>query len=215
MKHIPFLPALFAMIAFTEAAPFAFAQNDFNPRDVQAGTRFLAALDDTLSTRDLKAGDHFEARTLEPLVTGAGATLGAGAQIRGHVDKVEQGRKTGRARLWLTFDDVRTVGGWCPIVAVVDDVPGVHSIRVDNRREGEIETQSAKGQDEMAAIAAGAFVGAAAGVAARNEKDAAVGAAVGAATAFMAVSGLGQELTLAKDTKLELTLERDLAIALR
>ena len=208
MRVIRLIPILLAAALI---APRAGAQNS-DPRDVAAGTRFLASLQGTLSTKDLKPGDRFEVRTLEPLVTGDGQTLRPGAEIRGHIDKVEQAHKTGRARLWLTFDDVRTADGWRPLVAVVDDVPGVHSVRVDYRREGEIETQGSKRQDEEAAIAAGAFVGAAAGVAARNGKDAAIGAAVGAATAFMAVSGLGEELTLAKDTKLELTLERGLPL---
>lgn len=208
VKYVP--PVLIA--AVMAAVPFALAQNNAPPRDIAAGTRFLASLQDTLSTKDLKAGDHFEVRTLEPLITAGGGTLRPGAEIRGHVDKAEQGHKTGRAKLWLTFDDVKTPQGWLPLVAVVDDVPGVHSVRVDNQREGEIEAQHSPRRDEEAAIAAGAFVGAAAGVAARNGKDAAVGAAVGAATAFMAVSGLGEELTLTKDTKLELILERDLAL---
>jgi hypothetical protein len=200
------------LVVSIAVAPLLSAQDNINPRYVSAGTRFLASLQDTLSTKDLKAGDHFQVRTLEPLVTPNGETLRPGAEIRGHVDKVEQAHKTGRAKLWLTFDDVKTPEGWLPLVAVVDDVPGVHSLRVDNQREGEIEMQRSKRQDEEAAIAAGAFVGAAAGVAARNGKDAALGAAAGAATAFMAVSGLGEELTLAKDTKLELMLERDLPL---
>ena len=93
---------------------------------------------------------------------------------------------------------------------MVDDVPGVHSIRVDYDREGEIEANSSKRQDALEAAAAGALVGAAAGVASHNEKEAAMGAAAAAATAYMVTSGLGQELTLQKDTKIEIILERSL-----
>ena len=112
--------------------------------------------------------------------------------------------------MWLTFDDIRTPDGWVPLVAMVDDVPGVHSIRVDYNREGEIEASTSKRQEALQAAAAGALVGAAAGVAARDKKDAAIGAAVGAVTAFMVESGLGEELTLQRNTKLELILERSL-----
>jgi len=187
-----------------------------NQQDVQqAGaitpsTRFLVGLDDALGTKESKAGNDFRAHTLGPLSTPDGLVLRAGAEIRGHVDKVEQAHQTGRARMWLTFDDIHTPGGWVPIVATVSDVPGVHSVRVVYEREGEIENRTNKRQEGAQAAAAGAFVGAAAGVAAGNKKDAAIGAATGAVTAFMLSSGLGQELTLEKNTKLELVLDRAL-----
>jgi hypothetical protein len=114
--------------------------------------------------------------------------------------------------MWLTFDEISTPKGWIPIVAVVSDVPGVHSVRVAYDREGEIETRSSRSQQEAEAAAAGAFVGAAPGVAAHDAKGAALGAAAGAATAFMVTSGLGQELTLDKGMKLELTLERSILL---
>ena len=188
------------------------SQNYYNPHVVPSGTRFLAALDSTISTKEAKAGDQFQVVTLETLTEADGAVIPAGTAIRGHVDKVQKAHETGRAKLWLSFDDFKTPTGWVPIVAVVDDIPGTHSIRVDNQREGEIEAQSDTRKDAEAAAAAGAFAGAAAGVASRNAKDAAMGAAVGAVTAFMAVSGLGQEITLDRTTKLELTLERDLSV---
>jgi len=180
------------------------------PNEVIPGTRFLIRLDDAMSTQNGKAGDHFRGRTLEPVSSADGTVLPPGAAIRGHIDKIEAAHKTGRARMWLTFDDIRTPDGWVPLVAMVDDVPGVHSIRVDYNREGEIEASTSKRDEALQAAAAGALVGAAAGVAAREKKDAAIGAAVGAVTAFMVTSGLGQELTLEKNTKLELILERSL-----
>jgi hypothetical protein len=169
-------------------------------------------LGDKLSTKEDKAGKQFLVRTLEPLTAGDGTTLPAGTQIRAHIDKVQQAAKAGRARLWLTFDDIRTASGWKPLVAELIDAPGVHSIRVMYDHEGEIVAASGKRQQEEEAVAAGAIAGAAPGVAARNAKEAAVGAGIGAATAFMMTSGLGQELTVEKDTKLELVLERPLAI---
>jgi hypothetical protein len=188
------------------------AQDYYASHAIPSGTRFLAVLKNKLSTSDVKSGDIFEAVTLEPLTAIDGTVVRPGTEIRGHVDKVEQTHKTGRGRLWLTFDDIRLPGGWAPLVAVVDDVPGVHSIHVDSQRDGEIEAQADKRKDAEAAAAAGAFVGAATGVASRNAKDAATGAAIGAVTAFMAVSGLGQEVTLDPTTKLELLLERDLTL---
>lgn len=180
------------------------------PGAVTPGVRFLVGLDKAIGTKESKAGDPFTAHTLEPLTTPDGLVLKSGAEIRGHVDKIEQAHQAGRARMWLTLDDIQTPDGRLPIVAIVSDVPGVHSVRVVYEREGEIENRANNNQVAAQAAAAGAFVGAAAGVAAGDKKDAAIGAASGAVTAFMLSSGLGQELTLAPGTKLELVLDRPL-----
>jgi len=217
--RITMLPAMAALLTLTLAVSKPAPAQDQSttgaatsaaPNEVTPGTRFLIRLDDALNTKDGKAGDHFHGRTLEPVSSADGTVLPAGAEIRGHIDRIDAAHKTGRARLWLTFDDIRTPDGWVPLVAMVDDVPGVHSIRVDYNREGEIESATSKRQEALQAAAAGALVGAAAGVAARDKRDAAIGAAMGAVTAYMVESGLGQELTLDKNTKLELILERSL-----
>jgi len=182
------------------------------PSVIPNGTRFLVVLDDVISTKDAKAGASFTVHTLEPISAPDGQTLPANTEISGHIDKVEQAHKTGRARIWLTFDSVPIGGGSRSLVAFVSDIPGVHSIRVVFEREGAIEARTSKRDEQLEAAAAGAFVGAAPGVVAHNTKDAAMGAAAGAATAFMAASGLGQELTLDKDLKLELTLDHPLPL---
>ena len=218
MKRTLLLPAMAALLALSfPSASLVVAQDQPSnssgatvPKEVAPGTRFLIRLDDELGSRDSKAGRAFTAHTIEPLASADGTTLPAGAEIRGHVDKVQAAGKTGRARMWLTFDDIRTPDGWLPLIAMVDDLPGVHSIRVDYDREGEIEVNSSKRQQALEAAAAGALVGAATGVASHDEKDAAMGAAMAAATAYMVTSGLGQELTLQKETKIEIILERSL-----
>ncbi|HXN74212.1 MAG TPA: hypothetical protein VN861_16820 [Candidatus Acidoferrales bacterium] len=182
------------------------------PYEVHAGTRFLVSLQEKLSTKDDKAGKHFTARTLNEIVTADGTTLPVGAEVRGHIDKVLAAGKTGRAKLWLAFDDIRTRDGWVPLVAELIDTPGIHSIRVLYQHEGEIEATASNHQTEAEAAAAGALAGGAVGMAAHNDKDAAIGAAIGAATAFMVTSGIGQELTLAENMKLELILERPLRV---
>jgi hypothetical protein len=115
--------------------------------------------------------------------------------------------------MWLTFDDLQVRGGRAPLVAAIDDVPGVQSVRVNFAREGDIEDNSQPRRTAYEAAAAGALAGAAPGVAAHNKKDAATGAAVAAVNAFMVTSGLGEELTLQTGTKLEITLERPLYLA--
>lgn len=218
MKRTILLPATAALLALTfPSASFVSAQDQPSsspsataPNEVSPGTRFLIRLDNELGSKDSKAGRPFTAHTIEPLRSADGTTLRVGAEVRGHIDKVEAAGKTGRARMWLTFDDIRTPDGWLPLIAMVDDLPGIHSIRVDYDREGEIEVTSSKRQQAAEAAAAGALVGAAAGVASHDEKDAAMGAAMAAAAAYMVTSGIGQELTLQKDTKIEIILERSL-----
>jgi hypothetical protein len=219
MKRMIMLPAMAALLTLTLAAitPVS-AQNQSSagagtsaaPNEVVPGTRFLIGLQNVLSTKDSKKGDLFTGRTLVPLISADGTGLPAGAEVRGHVDKVESAGKTGRARMWLAFDDIKTPNGWMPLIAMVDDVPGIHSVRVDFNREGEIEVSTTKRQEAVQAAAEGALVGAAPGVIAKNEKDAAMGAAAAAAAAYMVAAGLGQEVTLEKSTKLELILERSL-----
>jgi hypothetical protein len=217
MKRIRTILAVTALIALTFVGTRPSLAQDRSsggsgdhPNQVVQGTRFLIGLDTELGTKDAKHGDAFTGHTLEPLVAADGTGLPAGAEVRGHVDKVEAAGKTGRARMWLAFDDIKTPDGWMPIVAMVDDVPGVHSVRVNFNREGEIEASTTKRNDPMQAAAAGALVGAAPGIADKNEKEAAMGAAAAAAAAYMVSAGLGQEVTLDKNTKLELILERAL-----
>jgi hypothetical protein len=220
MKRVT-LPAMAALLTLPLAATvLMFAQDrptagtatasSAAPNEVAQGTRFLVGLDNVLSTKDSKAGDAFTVRTLVPLVAADGTGLAAGTEVRGHVDKVEAAGKTGRARMWLAFDDIKTPDGWMPLIAMVDDVPGVHSIRVNYNREGEIEASTVKRQEALQAAAAGALVGATPGMVSKNEKEAAMGAAAAAAAAYMVAAGLGQEVTLEKSTKLELILERSL-----
>lgn len=227
MRPIPVLvvSAVLLAVSFAARAQTASEQrSDPVPQDsaqdspdqpgfVTPGTRFLVRLDQAISTKAAKAGEAFTAHTLDPLATPDGLVLRPGAEIRGHVDKVEQAHQAGRARIWLAFDDISTPRGWLPLVAVVSDVPGIHSVRAVYEREGEIENRTNQHREEAEAAAAGALVGAAPGVADHNKKGAAIGATVGAVTAFMISSSLGQELTLQKDTKLELVLDHPLYLA--
>jgi hypothetical protein len=180
------------------------------PDEVQAGTRLLLRLDDPISSKGSKRGEAFTAETLDRVYSADGTALTPGAKVRGHVDRVDGAGKTGKARLWLTFDDIQTPNGWLPLIAMVTAVPGVHSIRVNYNREGAIEANSVKRNEALEAAAAGALVGSAAGVASKDTKDAAMGAATAAAAAYMVSSGMGQEITLEGGTKVEVILERSL-----
>jgi hypothetical protein len=177
---------------------------------VAPGTKFLVRLEDDMNTKDLHRNQSFRVRTLEPLEAGQGFYLPAGAQILGHVSRFESAGTTGRAKLWLTFDDVVTRFGKLPIVAEVTAVPGDHSIKSGPLQEGVIEGRNSTQKGAAEAAAAGAANGAIKGVKDRNKKEAAEGAALGALEAYLMEAGRGEELNLPRGVKLELELERAL-----
>jgi hypothetical protein len=177
---------------------------------VTPGTKFLVKLEDELSTKGTHENAKFKVKTLEPLEAGSGIYLPSGAEIRGHISRVEPAGVAGRAKLWLTFDEIRTKFGKLPIVAEVVGVPGDHSVKSATTQEGLIEGHSGNQRDAAQAAAAGAAIGAVKGVKDKNKKEAAEGAALGAITAYLMESGRGHELNLPKGAKLELELERAL-----
>ena len=177
---------------------------------VVPGTRVLVKLMDSLNTKETKENKRFKVKTLEPLEAGSGIYLPAGAEIRGHVSRVESAGAAGHARIWLTFDEIRTRFGALPIVADVVGVPGDHSVKSGNIEEGMIEGRRSAQKAAREAAAEGAAIGAVHGVKHKNAKEAAEGAAVGALEAYLIESGRGHELNLPKDAKLELELGRTL-----
>jgi hypothetical protein len=177
---------------------------------VVPGTRFLVRLESDLNTKEVHKNQPFHVRTLEPLEAGQGNYLPPGAVIVGHVSRVDPAGTTGRAKIWLTFDEIQTQFGKLPIVAEVASVPGDHSIKSGQLPEGVIEGRSSTQKDAAQAAAAGAAMGAMHGVKDKNKKEAAEGAALGALEAYLMEAGRGQEIELPKGAKLELELERAL-----
>ena len=122
---------------------------------VAPGTKFLVRLEDEMNTKDLKRNQSVRVRTLEPLEAGQGFYLPAGAEIRGHISRLERAGTTGRAKLCVTFDDIVTRFGKLPIVAEVTAVPGDHSIKAGPVQEGVIEGRGSTQRDAAQAAAAG------------------------------------------------------------
>ena len=178
---------------------------------VVPGTKFLVRLDDELDTKETREKKRFKVTTLEPLEAGSGLYLPPGAQIRGHVSHVESAGVAGRAKIWLTFDDIHTKFGTLPIVAEVASVPGDHSVRTGTaQKEGLIEGRTSTQQAAAEAAAAGAAMGAVKGVKDKDKREAVEGAAAAALAAYLIESGRGHEIDLPKGAKLELELERAL-----
>jgi hypothetical protein len=178
---------------------------------VVPGTRVLVRLEEDLSTAsDTKEGRRFNVTTLEPMTAGSGIYLPSGAEIRGHVSRIEPAGITGRAKIWLVFDEIRTRFGSLPIVASVVGVPGDHSVRSSPEKEGLIEGKTSTQQAAGQAAAEGAGMGALKGIKDKNAKEAAERAAEAALAAYLMEAGRGHELELPKGAKLELELDRAL-----
>jgi hypothetical protein len=178
---------------------------------VPNGTHFLVGLDDEVNTGKDRVNKKFEVKTLEPIESTNGTVIPPGAKIRGHISRIEPAGTTGRARIWLTFDEIDTHHGRLPLVAFVSSVPGEFSVKPGESKEGEIEARTSKGTQELEAAAGGAAMGATAGgKATHSAKGAAAGAAIGGLAGFLVASGFGQELDLQKGTKLDLVLDRPL-----
>src|SRR6267142_687744 len=150
--------AMAGTIPQTSAEPSSVAVNA-----VPSGTHFLVRLDDELSTGKHKVNKKFEAKTLEPLETSNGYILQSGAKVRGHISRIEPAGLTGRARIWLSFDDIDTHHGRLPLVAEVSSVPGDFGVKPGESKEGEIDARTSKGTRDLEAAAAGAAIGATVG----------------------------------------------------
>jgi hypothetical protein len=177
---------------------------------VVPGTKFLVKLEMDLNTKDLHRNQAFRVRTLEPLEAGSGIFLPSGAVILGHVSRVESAGAAGRAKVWLTFDEIQTHFGRLPIVAEVAGIPGDHSLRAGGVVEGVIQGKASSEKDAAEAAAAGAAKGAYKGVKDKDKKEAAEGALMGALEAYLLEAGRGEELDLPQGSKLELELQRSL-----
>src|ERR1700746_3094991 len=127
---------------------------------VVPGTRFLVSLESNLNTKEVHKNQPFRVRTLEPLEAGQGNYLPPGAVIAGHISRVDPAGTTGRAKIWLTFDEIQTRFGKLPIVAEVASVPGEPSNKAGMLQKGFIEGRSSTKKDAAKAAAAGAAMGA-------------------------------------------------------
>jgi hypothetical protein len=178
---------------------------------VPQGTIFLIQLSDHLDTRTVKAGNHFQARLAEALVTPSGQTLDSGKKIKGHVSAIEPGFRT---RILLSFDEIETAKGWVPLIATVTGVPGEHGLRQIGE-EGEIGRQGMTKEQIAEAIVVGAGKGAVEGKRSGGNRGAAAGAGSGAAESAVSAFESGHDLILEKGTALEIRLDRNLQLSSR
>jgi hypothetical protein len=167
------------------------------PRVVAAGTALNIVLQQALSTKTARAEDPVVAELAEDVVVDGDVLLPRGSEVRGHVVIAQRsGRVKGRARLVVSFEEVRVEGRSYPIQATGFDVTA----------------GSSKGQDAKiagGAAAAGAVIGAIADGGSGAVKGGLIGGAAGGAAVL---ATRGAEVELASGSSYEVKLQKSLRL---
>jgi len=168
---------------------------------VPDGTRFVAVLDNALSTADARDGDLFTMTARSP-------SRYEGAVIQGFVSTVDESwGRTGRAGLTLNLRSIRLRNGSAyQFAGVIEDIrtPDGEAVRVD--REGTVDSQDNRTQKAVERGAIGAALGAVIGAVVGGGKGAAIGAVIGAGGGASTVLIEGRNrLDLPRGTELTIT----------
>jgi hypothetical protein len=178
--------------------------NTGSPADVfvvPLGARFVASLDNALSTTNAREGDLYTMTVRSP-------SQYEGAVIQGFVSSVnESGRLTGRSSTTLDFRSIRLRNGSSyQFDGVIEDIrtPDGETARVD--REGTVDTEDSQTRKTVERGAIGAPLGAIIGAVAGGGKGAAIGAVIGAgAGAGSVIVGGRDRLDLPRGTEVTIT----------
>lgn len=139
------------------------------PIEIPAGTTFEARIDQTLSTRRSRAGEHFHASLAAPMVVDGREVISQGAPMDGTVIMCRpSGRFKGRGEIAFRLDSIEYRGQQVPIQTSLDArVSGAHK------------------KADILFIGGGAGTGAAIGAMAGGGPGAAIGAGAGAGAGFV------------------------------
>jgi hypothetical protein len=167
------------------------------PRIVASGTALPIVLQQALSTKTAKPEDPVVAELAEDVVVDGDVLLPKGSEVRGHVVSAQRsGRVKGRARLVVSFEEVRAEGRSYKIQATGFDVTAGSSKGKDAKIAG-------------GAAAGGAVIGAIAGGGSGAVKGGLLGGAAGGA-AVLATRGV--EVELASGSSYTIKLQKSLRL---
>ena len=142
---------------------------------VQDGTRFVAVLDRSMTTANLRDGDLYSMTARSPAEY-------AGAVIQGSISALdESGRANGEAGMTLNIQSIRLRNGReYQFDGMIEDVrtPDGESVRVD--RGGAVGSHDSQTEKVVGRSVLGAALGAMIGAVAGGGKGAAIGAVIGA-----------------------------------
>jgi outer membrane lipoprotein SlyB len=166
---------------------------------VPAGTQLRVRLNDTISSKESRAGDRFTATVVNPSRYEEG-------KVTGHIRSIRKsGRVQGRTTMSLAFDSVRLKDGRTGTMRA--EVLRVYDSDSANNVDEEGRVQSgSRGKQTLKRSGIGAVAGAVIGGIAGGRKGAAIGMIVGGA------AGAG---SIAVDGSKELKIERGTEILLR
>ena len=181
---------------------------------VEAGTRVLLRLTNSVNTKHTASGDRIYLETAVPVFANRRLVIPRGSYVTGTVTEAQRaGRVKGRSSLNVRFDSLTLPNG---VMRDLKALPSAADARGNlDRKEGKIEGEGNKGGDARTVggtTAAGAGIGTLAGAASGHAgMGAAIGAAAGAAAGLAHVLGSrGPDVVLPAGTTLELMLDRDL-----
>lgn len=169
---------------------------------VPAGTQLRVRLNDTLSSKESRAGDRFTATVVNPSRYEEG-------KVTGHIRSIRKsGRVEGRTTMSLAFDSIRlTDGRTGPMRAEVLRVYDSDSAKnVDE--EGRVQSGS-RGKQTLKRSGIGAVAGAVIGGIAGGGKGAAIGMIVGGAAGAGSIAVEGsKELKIERGTEMLIRVNR-------
>jgi type IV secretion system protein VirB10 len=186
------------------------------PYTVDAGTRVLLQLINTVSTKNAAEGDRVYLETAFPVLVEGRIVIPPGSYVTGTVTHVKRaGKVKGRAELYVRFDSLTLPNGVTrDFRARVGGIDGRRAQQLD-RTEGKVIGDSKKGDDARTvgeAATTGTWIGTVAGSAAgRPGMGAGVGAAAGAAAGLIGVlASRGPDAMLERGSTVEMLLDRNL-----
>lgn len=161
---------------------------------VRVGTNLKVRLEDTLSSKDSRAGDKFTATVLDPVRFNE-------ATVRGHIRSiVKSGKIKGRTTMNLAFDSITLADGRTGTLHGY--VTRVYDSNARSDEEGGVQSEG-RGKQTIKRGAIGGTAGAIIGAIAGGGKGAAIGLIVGGAAGAgsLAVGG-SKELKLEAGTEM-------------
>jgi len=172
------------------------------PSLVPAGTQLRVRVNDTLSSKEARAGDRFTATVVNP-------SRYDEAKISGHIRSIRKsGRVQGRTTMNLAFDSIRLSDGRTGVLRgeVLRVYDSDSAKNVDE--EGRIQSGS-RGKQTLKRSGIGAVAGAVIGGIAGGRKGAAIGTIVGGAAGAGSIAVEGsKELKIERGTEMLIRVNR-------